>query len=278
MTAAIPVLLYHSVRDDPAPWIAPFTVTPAAFARQLRVIADSGRTAITVSQLAAGITGREPLPDAPIVITFDDGFADFSAAAEAMADLALPSTLYVTTGALCGRGPQARRLAIPAEPMLFFSQLPHLEAQGVEIAAHSHTHPQLDVVPDSVVREELIRSKDVLEQELGHEVPSFAYPHGFHCARTRRLVAETGYRSACAVRNRFSSREDDVLALARLTIRSTTTLSQFADLVLPRREWAAPRGPQWRTAAWRWYRRARGSASSKGVIDAAPMGSAAARA
>ena len=51
MITTIPILRYHSVSTDPAPWIAPYAVAPATFARHVDLIAASGRTAMTVSEL-----------------------------------------------------------------------------------------------------------------------------------------------------------------------------------------------------------------------------------
>ena len=63
----------------------------------------------------------------------------------------------------------------------------------------------------------------MLEDALGHEVPSFADAHGFHCAQTHRVVHVVGYTSACAVMDAFSSNLDCVFSLARLTVGATTT-------------------------------------------------------
>ena len=104
----IPILRYHSVSANPDPWIAPYAVAPATFARHVDLITASGRTAMTVSELCAALTGRIPLPHRPIVITFDDGFADFAYAARVLSEHYLPSTVYLTTGALRGR--------VPAQP------------------------------------------------------------------------------------------------------------------------------------------------------------------
>ena len=47
---AVPILLYHSVSDDPPDWIAPYTVTPSTFARHLDLVVDSGRPVMNLSQ------------------------------------------------------------------------------------------------------------------------------------------------------------------------------------------------------------------------------------
>lgn len=221
----IPILNYHCLSDDPAPWIADYTVTPADFARHLDLIVAGGRAVVPVSRLADAATGRRPLPRDPLVITFDDGFADFAdIAAPALAERGLPCTFYAATGSLEGRRP--RETVFPAHPMVSWSRLPELEEQGVEIGAHSHTHRDLDLADPRVAADEVVRSKELLEDALGHEITSFAYPYGHFTARLLRVVAECGYDSACAVRSRLSRVGDHIFALARLPLRAATTVDE----------------------------------------------------
>jgi peptidoglycan/xylan/chitin deacetylase (PgdA/CDA1 family) len=265
----IPILLYHCVSADPAGWIAPYTVTPQVFAYHIDLIVESGRTPMTVSELRGALHGRTALPPKPVVVTFDDGFADFAEAAATLADRNIPSTLYVTTGALRGRGPRPPEMAIPPAPMLEWSQLAEMGDKRVEIGAHTHTHPQLDTLRTSVAVEEIRRCKHLLEDELGHEIPSFAYPHGFHSARVRRAVEAAGYNSACAVMNALSSESDRVFSLARLTVSATTTPAQMVGWLAGRGAPVAPYPERLRTRVWRTYRRVRGTRSAQGVIAAA---------
>jgi peptidoglycan/xylan/chitin deacetylase (PgdA/CDA1 family) len=256
----VPILLYHTVSDEPSPLMRPFTVTPTAFGRQLDAVVSSGVTVLPVSDF---VRRRETgtLPSRPAVITFDDGFADFAEhALPALAERGLASVLYVTTGFLDGC-PATPAQARPADATLHWSQLAELTATGVEIGAHSHTHPYLDTLPAAAAREEIVRSKALLEDELGRPVESFAYPNGYSSAAVRRLVREAGYRSACAVGNTLSSAGDDRFALARLTVRDTTTTAELA-------RWLEGTGappPRTRervsTRAWRAYRRTRAVAA-----------------
>ncbi|MCV7219559.1 polysaccharide deacetylase family protein [Mycolicibacterium elephantis] len=264
--SVIPILLYHSVSKAPADWIAPYTVRPAMFARQLELIEASGRTAMTVSGLCAALAGDSPLPAHPVLITFDDGFADFAYAAEMLADFKLPSTVYITTGALAGRGHRAPDLTLPPAAMLDWSQLSELAELGVEIGAHTHTHPQLDIMTDDAVYDEVRSSKEMLEDALGFEVPSFAYPHGFQSVRTRRVVAAAGHRSAAAVMNALSSHADDRMALARLTVTAGTTLTQVRTWLNGQGARVAPYPERLRTTVWRQLRRLRGPDATRGVF------------
>ncbi|WP_285028982.1 polysaccharide deacetylase family protein [Mycolicibacterium sp. lyk4-40-TYG-92] len=266
----IPILLYHSISDAPEPWIAPYAVSPATFAQHLNLVAESGRTALTVSELGAALSGHASLPQRPVVITFDDGFADFVGAAEILAERGLRSTLYVTTGALQGR-PRPAKMALPPAPMLDWAELDHLMELGVEIGAHSHTHRQLDTLRAGEVAEELRQSKDMLEQACGRPIPSFAYPHGFQSRQTRRLVAAAGHASACAVMNAFSSDGDDIFALARLTVAATTTPERMAAWLSGGGARIAPYRETLRTTLWRWGRQLGGPMTDIAVLGKRPM-------
>ena len=90
--------------------------------------------------------------------------------------------------------------------MLTWSQVKEAAAHGVELAGHSHSHPQLDQIGDAALREELSRNKALLEDELGKPVTTMAYPYGYSNARVRRAVAAAGYEAACAVDNALAAR------------------------------------------------------------------------
>ena len=255
MVSPVPILLYHAITDDPPGWIAPFAVTPATFSAHLDVVIASGRQPLTVSQYTDGLQGNAALPPRPVLITVDDGFADFADhALPALAARNLPSTLYVTTGALADR---ARECVLPGAAMLRSADLAGLEAAGVEIGAHSHTHRQLDLLPEREVAKELSCSGDLLAQALRHRIRSFAYPHSYWRARVRRLVAEAGFESACAVGNAHSSQRDHPLALSRLMVIASTDAATVAAWLSGSGTRVISRKHRVLAFGWRQYRRAR---------------------
>jgi peptidoglycan/xylan/chitin deacetylase (PgdA/CDA1 family) len=253
----IPVLLYHSISDRPPPYVARFAVPPRDFEQHLELVATGDRTPLTVAAFVDVLRGRTPLPPRSLLITFDDGVADFAdTALPALRRFGLPATLYVPTGLLRG-SPQRVRLASVGDALLEWSQLAELDGAGVEIGAHSHTHPHLDTLGTRAARDEIERSKALLEDELGHRVRTFAYPNGYSSARVRRLVAAAGYDGACAVKHAFSSPSDDPLAIARLMLTSTTMVDDVRAWLDGGRARDAPRHDRAATRAWRVFRRAR---------------------
>jgi peptidoglycan/xylan/chitin deacetylase (PgdA/CDA1 family) len=250
----VPVLLYHAVTTTPGRQIAPFTVSPDDFARHLDLVLEAGYRCTTFGDLLR--REREgDLPERLAVITFDDGYADF--AAEALPRLSarsLVSTVYLTTGWLEDGG---RRTPGPTDRMLSMSQLPELVDQGVELGAHSHSHPHMDTLQRRALSDELSLPKAILEDALGRPVTTFAYPHGYSGARVRRATREAGYESGAGVRDALHRPGEDPFAISRLTVTATTTADELAGW-LAGVDGKPPRtGEAWQTRAWRAYRRTR---------------------
>jgi peptidoglycan/xylan/chitin deacetylase (PgdA/CDA1 family) len=271
VTVAVPILNYHTISDDPGPAIAPFAVRPAEFARHLDLLVAGGHTVLTVSAYVELLERGTALPPRVAVITFDDGFEDnLTVAAPMLAARGLPATVYVATGHLpgCPGGPAGR----PLGPMLPFDYLPELEAAGVEVGAHSHSHPQLDTLPRRDARDEIRHGRDLLEGGLGHPVASFAYPHGYASAWLQREVGRAGFRSACGVRDALSHPRDNRWLLARLVMRPTTTCEQLDAWLHGAGARMATPAEQLRTKAWRAARRVRALAEAPPVAVSVDAG------
>ena len=199
----IPLLGYHSMSDSPEGAIAPFTIGSGELARQLDLVVASGRRAVTVSEYVELLDHDPSHVHETVVITFDDGFEDnLTVAAPLLAERHLPATVYATTGFL--RGPTGASAFPTLGRMIAWQDLAGLEAMGIEIGAHGHSHRPLDVLSHAEAHEEITLSKQLLERSLGHRVSSFAYPHGYANRWTRDEVRRCGFRSACGVRNAFS--------------------------------------------------------------------------
>ncbi|MGV9288698.1 polysaccharide deacetylase family protein [Streptomyces sp. NPDC003719] len=239
---------------DPPGWIAEFTVSPREFTAHLDAVVDSGRTPVTIGAVADHFAGRAPLPPRPVLLTFDDGFADLPGpTAEALAERALPATAYLTTGAITPGG----RSLLPPAPMMTLGEAAELERSGMEIGSHTVTHAQLDTLSGTALAYELRTSKNVLEDALGHPVRHLAYPHGYNSPRVRAMSARAGYETATAVRHALSSGRDERYRIARLIVRRGHTVDDVRTWLAGGGARVAPYRDGPRTVGWRWYRRTR---------------------
>jgi peptidoglycan/xylan/chitin deacetylase (PgdA/CDA1 family) len=133
-------------------------------------------------------------PSTPLEHTFTHLYnrllpLDHDDRARALADLAAATSV-----------PQEQRDDMRALTAAEFLELSALE--GVEIGAHTVTHPQLARLPSDRQRDEIVASRLALEEMVGKRVASFAYPNGRRGVDfdevTMELVAEAGFRFACA--------------------------------------------------------------------------------
>jgi peptidoglycan/xylan/chitin deacetylase (PgdA/CDA1 family) len=220
--------MYHAVSAEPSEATRTLSVTPEAFAEQMAAVADLGLTPLGTAQLAACWRTGRPLPARPVLITFDDGYEGVHRhALPVLTQHGFPATVFVSTGWL--RGPYDTGGA--PDPMLDWDQVRELAAAGVEIGGHSHTHPQLDQLPDDAMRRELILCKEIVSDRLGAAPASFAYPYGYSSRRVREAVRETGYAQALAVGNTLARRRQGPYALRRVTVRRGTGAEEFLRLL-----------------------------------------------
>jgi peptidoglycan/xylan/chitin deacetylase (PgdA/CDA1 family) len=238
--AIVPVLLYHRIAP---PAGDSYAVSPAAFAAHLQAILASGRTSLTISELADVLEGRGSGDQEYVAVTFDDGYAETLAAVESLVGLGLKATVYVTTGWIGTPG------------MLTTEQVEELMGMhGVELGAHTVSHAYLDELGHREMEAEIANSRDAL-RAMGAAVRSFAYPHGAYGPSVRAAVIEAGFSSAAAVKNARSHELDDPWAIARYTVFETTPLEQVTRLLEGRGAPLAWARERWRTRAYRVARR-----------------------
>lgn len=233
LPASLPILMYHSVSDDPGGRHgAPLTVTPRTFGEHIEYLSDEGFTGHSVRELVAALDGRGRLGPKPVIVTFDDAYRDFHAnALPVLSRHGFAATMYVTTAYI---GTSTNPLTGDRRhhrAVLSIAELSELVAAGIECGGHSHTHPQLDDVPPARLAEEVRRPKEVLEDCLQAPVLTFAYPYGYHDRAAKEAVAAAGYAAACRVGNLACEAGEDRFALPRLTVRSRTDVRRLGRLV-----------------------------------------------
>lgn len=97
-----------------------------------------------------------------------------------------------------------------ADLMLNWEEVRIMQQQGISFGSHTVTHPILSRLPADKVREEVLKSKKTIEEQLGVPVRTFAYPSGRKqdfTEITKNILKEAGYD--CAVTMVFGTNEYD---------------------------------------------------------------------
>jgi peptidoglycan/xylan/chitin deacetylase (PgdA/CDA1 family) len=223
-TGRVVVLCYHSIHPD-----SPFaSATPPAFAAHLDWLAEHCRVISLrdVPQFAATATPADP---PAVAITFDDGYLDnYEYVLPLFASRGLTATFFVTAGFVekdldvLARFAQLRATGRGAVRPLEWAHVRAMHEAGMEIGAHTYSHPNLGRLGREAVRDELERSKEIIEQRVGCRVRSVAYPFGkprrHFTAETTSLVEELGYEYACAVLFRAVRASDSRFRIPRFFV------------------------------------------------------------
>jgi peptidoglycan/xylan/chitin deacetylase (PgdA/CDA1 family) len=104
------------------------------------------------------------------------------------------------------------------DQMLKWDQVVALSKEGIEIGAHTVTHPLLTFEDDEMIEGELRISRQILEAKLGKTVSAFAYPNGDWDERIRQLVIRTGYRCAFTTRRGWHRSGEDLYTIRRILL------------------------------------------------------------
>ena len=216
--------MYHSVMPGNGNPEWPWGVSMGRFRSQLDFLAAQGWNTLTIAELIATPT---KWTDRTVVITFDDGYADNLTAWEELQKRNMRATWFIVSGSI-GREPAWPADGRPAGRLLNTAELRAMQATGMEIGSHTVKHVRLTEVNDEQLHLELIESKTILEDALGNEISSFAYPYGAWDARCVNAVQEAGYRAACTTQTGWALRDDNPFQIRRLTIFNMDTTSSLA--------------------------------------------------
>ena len=191
----VPIATWHSI------WAAgdEFTVSEASFAAQLESLQRAGFHTVTFHEWLASQESGAPLPERPILLTFDDGYQDaFTAALPALRARGMRATFFLVSGWI--GADEAQRVSQLQDGArrryLVWPEVRALREAGMEIGSHGATHRRLPELSEAEAREELAGSKRALEAGLGAPVEVFAYPYNASRRSLRALVREAGYLAA----------------------------------------------------------------------------------
>ena len=170
----LPVLTYHSIASA----AGPTSIDAETFRMQMDVLADSGFASMSCQDFLDWRQGREVDGAKRVLITFDDGFADFATTAlPILREHKFSCTVFVPTGKL-GAREDWRGANSPPRALMSWDTVAELAQSGVEFGAHGISHLDLTLLTASERRHEIERCAQQLSARVGHRTRSFAAPYG----------------------------------------------------------------------------------------------------
>ena len=215
--AAIPIFMYHFVRDDTGDYEYPENmVKPSTLREQLQYLKDNGFETIYISDLENLQSYSKP-----VALTFDDGWQDFYINAfPIFKEFNMKSTLYVITGLVGTPG------------YCTLDELKELKASGiVDIQCHTVTHPRLATLSDAKIVQEIEESKKYLKDNLDIDSDTICYPYGSFNDKVITLSKNAGYTYGLAMDGGvyYTNKHKDIYSIPRIYANRSMTLATFAN-------------------------------------------------
>lgn len=222
LTFHLPILTYHQIRNllpsTPANVLS-ITVSPKEFEKQMEYLVSQGYQTIYFSDLLDYLENGCPLPEKPIILTFDDGWVeDFSVVYPVLKNYSMVGTFF----------PPTNWVDHDAKGLLSWDQISAMSLGGMEFGSHTESHAWLDRISDDRVLSEVSLSKQHIEAHTGKPVIVLAYPGGAFSTNVIDLIKEAGYQAAVTTLYGSDQNLRDIFTLHRIGVHYTDSIEVFA--------------------------------------------------
>ena len=230
----IPILMYHSISNDPEPGIHPYyriNTSPKVFSEHMKCLDENNFSVISISDALKLIESfnKNPSTQSPyhtikyVVLTFDDGYRDFyTHAFPILKKCGFTVTVFLPTSFINDR----RKFGLKGKEHLSWDEVRGLQKEGVLFGSHTITHTQLKFLNRDEIQYEIKQPKDVIEDKIGKSIDSFSYPFAFpdEDKEFKKYLAETlggcGYRNGVSTRIGTVKNGEDSFFLKRIPVNS----------------------------------------------------------
>ena len=185
----LPVLIYHRVAAERTGLDAGLTLSRQQFERDVRWLSEHGYVGIRPADWLAWLRDGQTLPPKPVLVTFDDAYAD-------LVDNAFPvllrygfgAAVFVPTRHIGGTNAWDKHVRFPTYRLMSASQIREWAGRGIEFGAHSRTHSDLTALNKEEIEEEVDGSRRDMVHIVDRQVRCFAYPYGRYDAPSLAAV------------------------------------------------------------------------------------------
>lgn len=223
----LPVLMYHHVGPAQPDSEPALFVSAARFETQIRFLARHGYVGIRPSDWTSWLQNATPLPEKPVLVTFDDAIADLhDHAFPVLQRYGFNAVVFVPTNCVGKGNLWNHPLGYKWRPCLTAEQIQYWSKKGLDFGAHSRNHPDLTELDEAQLEDEVAGSQSDLETMIEVPVTSFAYPYGPYNAAAAACVQrhfDLGFTTDEGVNTLRTDRS----LLRRVTVFDWDTLLEF---------------------------------------------------
>lgn len=256
MSPGVPVLIYHHLALGGKGYDEnPYTETPENFLAQMDYLLNNKYNVISLDQLIDFMNGNQMLPPKTVVITFDDGY-------ESVYKYAFPILKkhnFKATAFIIGKKAEGKKPNFV--PSLNFNELKEMYESGTfDIQSHTYDlHDKVQISPYGEfgyaitvkmylkdkkrmetdeeflerITNDLKKSKDILEQNVGTKVVSLSWPHGRDLEKVTKIAEGLGFKYFIEGNLGPNYIGDSVTNIKRVFVKKGIADQDFAKILNP---------------------------------------------
>jgi peptidoglycan/xylan/chitin deacetylase (PgdA/CDA1 family) len=196
-------------------------VPPRRFLNQMLILKKLGYRGLSIKELLPYLCGEKK--GKVVGITFDDGYKNnLSNAAPILLKYNFSATCYIVHNSIGSTNTWDLDQKITQSPLMSETEVKEWINLGMDIGAHTNTHPDLTKLSESRARQEIFECKIQLEDKFKTKVSDFCYPFGRFNKSLCRIVEEAGYLSATSMLRGRVDDDSNLFCLPRIPINYHT--------------------------------------------------------
>jgi peptidoglycan/xylan/chitin deacetylase (PgdA/CDA1 family) len=219
--ARVPILMYHHIEDPPPgadAWRRDLSVSPKDFEAQLRYLKQEGYETITLNDLTLHLTMGKALPPKPIILTFDDGYANaYTQAFPLLQRYGFIGTFFLISEPIDNGDPD----------FVSWAEVEEMYAAGMRFEPHSYNHPDMRNRGFQFVVFQILAPKEAIEARTGEPARFFAYPYGRYDDYVIEVLRSAHYWGGVLTEQGATHTTDDLFTLRRVRVHGGDDLDSF---------------------------------------------------
>ena len=225
----VPVIMYHRVINNPEnEGVYGTYIYEDMFKKHLQYLKDKNYTVITFKDLdKIGWRNRFEKDRKYIILTFDDGYKDnYDLAFPILKEFNFKATIFLMGSSTYNEW-DVKAGGEKEFPLMSVEMIKEMQDYGIEFGAHTFNHPKLNTLSNEEIEHQIVDVKKPLEEKIGKEIITFAYPYGILNDYAKEMAKKAGYIFALATDSGSVCLSDDLYQIRRIAIFPNTNLFSF---------------------------------------------------
>lgn len=217
--------MYHYISAPPANadiYRKDLSVSPERFEEHIRYLLEAGYNVITLDDLLLFLTVGRPLPDKPVILTFDDGYVDiYTNAFPILQKYGVVGHFFIITDFLDRQHPA----------YVSWGQVEEMARAGQIFGSHSRNHPDLSNQSTDYLVWQALGGMENIRLHLGYHPRWIAYPSGSYDKHVIDVYRSAGYWGGITTAQGATHTTGEVFELQRVRVRGRHTVEDLAQLL-----------------------------------------------